>query len=232
MITSDWEFGQMMIFLPIIVTLYYFYYLYEKRRMRKDIANFTRQGFHHVVDFKKQPSLRVNQLSNYLPVSRSPRYVFMGKHESRDIEIVISQSLVLPQLSFSFFKTAFSQEYQGAVIVKGVNHIPDFFIIPKEFGDSWFVKNSEESESSLPDIFTDKYHIVGSLSEVLKLPNAFFEYIADRNSRLFVESKNNSLAIGKVGEVIHNGWAINNMLVRSDILISLLDEESEFSRAM
>jgi len=156
--------------------------------------------------------------------------LFYKSTNSRNIEIVISQSLVLPHTSFSLFKSASSQDYQGAIIIKGLT-VPDFLIIPKEFGDTWFVDNAQEFKDALPLYFTEKYHILSKPEDVLSIPNAFFDYVTYRQSLLILESKNNSLAIFKVGESVNNDGAITTMLTRSEIVLDLLCKDSELSQA-
>ena len=218
----------MFIALPIIILIFYLFYLYEKRRKSKEGKLFQGYGFHQVTEFAKRNDLQVNHMGAYLPVMRSPRFVYVGQHESRDVEVLISQSLRASQQIFSLFTGNSSAIYQGALIVKQLEHIPDFAIIPREFGDSFFVESSPRLQENLSENFIKKYHLIGSEDEVLKLPYAFFEYIAGRHSLLMLESKNNSLAIHKQNEVIDGEWTLGVMLARSSILIDLLDHESVY----
>lgn len=224
---SEWRFGQMFIVIIILAIAYYLNHLFRRERPKKTLEQIHQHGYQEAIDFKNNNKLQINHLPQYFPLAHSAKYLFLGSHKNQGIELILNTTDKLSIIRGRHVPT----DYYVALIVNDTQNIPNFSITPKEYGDRLFVSQSRKVNDLLPTAFTKKYHIQGSVQDVREIPIAFFEYIAERKSRMFLESNGKSLAIYKEGQVITHGWEIHNILTRAEILLDLLTEESSLQKS-
>lgn len=223
--SSDWEFGQMLLFLPIILGIFYFFGRKDIKKQNISIPNlYIRHGFHEVVEFRKYPQLAANRMLTYTLPKHTAKRVFTGSHKSHEIEFIETNEFYVtsgphPQVPFT--------EKHDSLVMSNIKGLPDFLIIPISYSENVFSQNPKQNMiASLPKDFTRKYLLDAEPASIQSISKSFLDYVTNHPSVFIIESKENSLAITKLDETLNEGFDLQNMLARADIIANLLTNES------